>query len=206
MLATYTFWDVIWTMIVFFIWVMFVTWVIMLMIDNFRRTDHSGWAKAGWALFIIFLPIIGAFTYTIVRGHAGGGVCGLLPAVRQLAGRGAHTLEPAAHRRCDQRRGVPEPQGRRNAVPTDMRAPGRRGAHIPAASLVRGARVTGGYAHPRLPASLRPWPAAPPSAGLVRGRRGTADSHVPSATEALTRPARRTSGSFVPSSSTASAP
>ena len=68
MLATYTFWDVMWTMIVFFIWVMFVTWVIMLMIDNFRRTDHSGWAKAGWALFIIFLPIIGAFTYTIVRG------------------------------------------------------------------------------------------------------------------------------------------
>src|ERR1700759_4662745 len=70
MLATYTFWDVMWTMIVFFIWVMFLTWVIMLMIDNFRRTDHSGWAKAGWALFIIFLPIIGAFTYTIVRGTA----------------------------------------------------------------------------------------------------------------------------------------
>ena len=46
MLATYTFWDVIWTMIIFFIWVMFVTWVVMLMIDNFRRTDHSGWAKA----------------------------------------------------------------------------------------------------------------------------------------------------------------
>jgi hypothetical protein len=68
MLAAYTFWDVMWTMIVFFIWVMFLTWVIMLMIDNFRRTDHSGWAKAGWALFIIFLPIIGAFTYTIMRG------------------------------------------------------------------------------------------------------------------------------------------
>jgi Phospholipase_D-nuclease N-terminal len=67
MLATYTFWDVMWTMIVFFIWVMFITWVILLMIDNFRRTDHSGWAKAGWALFIIFLPIIGACTYTIVR-------------------------------------------------------------------------------------------------------------------------------------------
>jgi uncharacterized membrane protein YcjF (UPF0283 family) len=70
MLATYSFWDVMWTMIVFFIWVMFVTWVIMLMIDNFRRTDHSGWAKAWWAIFIIFLPIIGAFTYTIVRGTA----------------------------------------------------------------------------------------------------------------------------------------
>jgi hypothetical protein len=68
MLAAYTFWDVIWTMIIFFAWIMFLTWVVLLMIDNFRRTDHSGWAKAGWALFIIFLPIIGAITYTIARG------------------------------------------------------------------------------------------------------------------------------------------
>jgi Phospholipase_D-nuclease N-terminal len=67
MLAVYTFWDAIWTMIVFFAWVMFITWVIMLLIDNFRRRDHSGWAKAGWALFLIFLPIIGALTYTIAR-------------------------------------------------------------------------------------------------------------------------------------------
>ncbi len=67
MLAVYTFWDAIWTMIVFFAWVMFITWVILLMIDNFRRSDHSGWSKALWALFIIFLPIIGAFSYTIAR-------------------------------------------------------------------------------------------------------------------------------------------
>ena len=72
MLGAYTFWDAIWTMIIFFAWIMFVTWVIMLMIDNFRRRDHSGWAKAGWALFIIFLPIIGAFTYTIARPSAAG--------------------------------------------------------------------------------------------------------------------------------------
>ena len=67
MLGVYTFWDAIWTMIIFFAWVMFLTWVVMLIIDNFRRTDHSGWAKAGWCLFIIFLPIIGALTYTIAR-------------------------------------------------------------------------------------------------------------------------------------------
>ena len=67
MLGAYTFWDAMWTMIVFFAWVMFVTWVIMLLVDNFRRDDHSGWAKAGWFLLIIFLPILGAFAYTIVR-------------------------------------------------------------------------------------------------------------------------------------------
>jgi Phospholipase_D-nuclease N-terminal len=71
-LGAYTFWDAIWTMIVFFAWIMFVTWVILLMIDNFRRKDQSGWAKALWALFIIFLPIIGAFTYTIARPETAG--------------------------------------------------------------------------------------------------------------------------------------
>jgi hypothetical protein len=72
MLGAYTFWDAIWTMIIFFAWVMFITWVILLMIDNFRRNDHSGWAKALWAIFIIFLPIIGAFTYTIARPSTAG--------------------------------------------------------------------------------------------------------------------------------------
>jgi hypothetical protein len=72
MLGVYTFWDAMWTMIVFFAWIMFITWVIMLMIDNFRRRDHSGWAKAGWALFIIFAPILGAFVYTIARPDTAG--------------------------------------------------------------------------------------------------------------------------------------
>jgi len=65
--SSFTFWDVIWSMIVFFAWVMVIVWVIMLLIDNFRRTDHSGLAKAGWAVFLIFLPVIGAVTYTIAR-------------------------------------------------------------------------------------------------------------------------------------------
>jgi hypothetical protein len=69
MLAVYTFWDVMWTMIIFFAWVIYLTWVVMLMIDNFRRKDHSGLAKGAWFIFIIFLPIIGPFTYTIVRPH-----------------------------------------------------------------------------------------------------------------------------------------
>ena len=64
--------NIIWTMIIFFAWIMFITWVVLLMIDNFRRKDHSGWAKALWALFIIFLPIIGAFAYTIARPETAG--------------------------------------------------------------------------------------------------------------------------------------
>jgi hypothetical protein len=67
LLGTFTFWDVMWSMIVFFAWIMFITWVILLMIDNFRRTDHGGGAKALWFLFIIFAPILGAVVYTVAR-------------------------------------------------------------------------------------------------------------------------------------------
>ena len=30
--------------------------VVWTFIDNFRRHDHSGWAKAGWALLILMVP------------------------------------------------------------------------------------------------------------------------------------------------------
>jgi len=41
--------------------------VIWTFIDNFRRTDHGGWAKALWFLFIVFVPVIGVLSYLVVR-------------------------------------------------------------------------------------------------------------------------------------------
>ena len=46
------------------IWVGFVIWIL---IDNFRRHDHSGWAKVMWLLFIMFVPLIGAICYILSR-------------------------------------------------------------------------------------------------------------------------------------------
>jgi hypothetical protein len=66
-LGEYTFLDVMWSMFIFFAWVMFIWLVVMLLSDNFRRSDHSGWAKAGWTLFIIALPLFGALIYMIAR-------------------------------------------------------------------------------------------------------------------------------------------
>src|SRR5205823_3144855 len=40
--------------------------IVWAFIDNFRRTDHSGWAKAGWALLILIVPLIGVLIYLIV--------------------------------------------------------------------------------------------------------------------------------------------
>ena len=41
--------------------------LVMVLADNFRREDHSGWAKAGWTLFVIFVPLIGVLAYMIAR-------------------------------------------------------------------------------------------------------------------------------------------
>jgi len=56
-----------WTITIFMCWVMVVFAVIWAFIDNFRRHDHSGLAKAGWALVIIILPLLGTLIYLIAR-------------------------------------------------------------------------------------------------------------------------------------------
>lgn len=66
--ADYPLLDVIWTMFVFF---GFVIWIWMLFVvfgDIFRRHDASGWVKAGWSLLIIFLPLIGVLSYLVAQG------------------------------------------------------------------------------------------------------------------------------------------
>jgi Phospholipase_D-nuclease N-terminal len=65
--ADYPFLDVFWTITIFCVWVIWVSVVVMVVLDNFRRRDHSGLSKALWTLFIIFVPLIGVLTYMIVR-------------------------------------------------------------------------------------------------------------------------------------------
>ena len=50
----------------FFIFAIFFA-VIWAFVDNFRRRDHSGWAKAGWALLILIFPLFGMLIYLIAR-------------------------------------------------------------------------------------------------------------------------------------------
>ncbi len=68
MLATsYPFMDIMWTMFIFFAWVIWIYLLIMILSDNFKRRDHSGWSKAGWTLFVIFLPLVGVLVYMVTR-------------------------------------------------------------------------------------------------------------------------------------------
>jgi hypothetical protein len=59
--------GVFWTITIFALWFMVIFAVIWAFIDNFARPDHSGWAKAGWAVVIILLPLLGTFIYIIAR-------------------------------------------------------------------------------------------------------------------------------------------
>jgi hypothetical protein len=47
------------------IWIWVLIWVF---IDIFRSQDLSGWAKALWFLFVLFIPLIGVLVYLIARG------------------------------------------------------------------------------------------------------------------------------------------
>lgn len=72
MLATYTFGDVMWTMFVFFAWILFFWMLFGVFGDLFGRHDISGWAKAGWTVFVIVLPFLGIFVYLISQGKSMG--------------------------------------------------------------------------------------------------------------------------------------
>jgi hypothetical protein len=66
--ADYPFLDVLWSMIIFFVWVTWIWMMILILSDVFRRRDLSGWGKAGWTFFLIVLPFLGALIYLIAQG------------------------------------------------------------------------------------------------------------------------------------------
>jgi archaellum biogenesis protein FlaJ (TadC family) len=59
--------GVFWTIVLFSFAFLIIFTIIWAFIDNFRRRDHGGLAKALWALFILFLPLLGVFVYLIAR-------------------------------------------------------------------------------------------------------------------------------------------
>ena len=72
MLAAYSFGDVMWTMFVFFVWILFFWLLFGVFADLFSRHDLSGWAKAGWTVLVICLPFLGIFIYLISQGKGMG--------------------------------------------------------------------------------------------------------------------------------------
>ena len=66
--STYPLLNVFWSILIFFLWVIWFWVLITILIDLFRSHDLSGWAKALWFIFILILPLIGVLVYLIARG------------------------------------------------------------------------------------------------------------------------------------------
>ena len=66
-LADYTFLDVFWSMLVFFVWVAWFILLFHVIFDIFRRHDASGGKKVLWLVFVILVPFLGVFVYLIAN-------------------------------------------------------------------------------------------------------------------------------------------
>jgi uncharacterized membrane protein YcjF (UPF0283 family) len=63
--ADYPFLNILWSMILFFTWVIWIWMMVVILTDVFRRDDIGGWGKAGWVVFLIVLPFLGVLVYLI---------------------------------------------------------------------------------------------------------------------------------------------
>jgi hypothetical protein len=62
--------DVFWTMLEIFAFVVWFWLLFVVLTDVFRSRDLSGWAKAAWTIFVLFLPLIGILVYLVTRGRS----------------------------------------------------------------------------------------------------------------------------------------
>jgi hypothetical protein len=61
--------DLFWSMLWFFLFVMWIYLFITLIADIFRSHDLSGWGKAAWIVGLLVFPILGSIAYVIARGE-----------------------------------------------------------------------------------------------------------------------------------------
>ncbi|MEU2245996.1 SHOCT domain-containing protein [Streptomyces sp. NPDC019224] len=64
--------NLFWTMLWFFLWIMWLFLLFRVIMDIFRSDDLGGWAKAGWLVLSLVLPYLGVLIYVIARGKSMG--------------------------------------------------------------------------------------------------------------------------------------
>lgn len=63
-----SFWDIVWLIIVSFGFIAYLLLLFFILGDLFRDRHTSGWVKAIWIVFLLFLPVLTSLIYLIVRG------------------------------------------------------------------------------------------------------------------------------------------
>jgi type VI protein secretion system component VasK len=57
-----------WTMMWFFLWIIWLMLLFRVFGDIFRSDDLGGFGKTLWMIFVVVLPFLGLFVYLIARG------------------------------------------------------------------------------------------------------------------------------------------
>jgi hypothetical protein len=68
--AGYPLLDLFFTLLMFFMFIIWIWLLIMIFSDIFRSDDIGGWSKALWTIFIIIIPFLGVLIYLIARGKS----------------------------------------------------------------------------------------------------------------------------------------
>lgn len=63
------FWDFLWLIVYSFFFVAYLLVLFQIVTDLFRDDSLSGWVKAIWMVFLVFLPVLTAIVYLIARGR-----------------------------------------------------------------------------------------------------------------------------------------
>jgi len=67
--ADYPFLDLLWTLLIFFLWVAWLMLLFYVLADVFRRHDAGGGKKTLWVIFVIVAPFLGVLVYVFVNGQ-----------------------------------------------------------------------------------------------------------------------------------------
>lgn len=84
-----SFWDFFWFTVSFFLLMAYLVVLFQILTDLFRDKDVSGWIKAVWVFFLIFIPLLTSLIYLIARGQG--------MAERNLAAVQAHQAQTDAY-------------------------------------------------------------------------------------------------------------
>ena len=67
--SDYPFLNLMWTILIVFMWIIWIMLLFYVIADVFRRHDIGGGKKAAWLIFLIVAIFLGVLVYVIVNGQ-----------------------------------------------------------------------------------------------------------------------------------------
>ena len=89
-----------WSMLWFFVFLMWIMLVLNTTGDIFRSSDLSGVSKAVWTILIVVLSYLGAFVVLVVRGRQDGSAPDRCRRIPTSSGAGVHPFSGWQFGRC----------------------------------------------------------------------------------------------------------